>query len=96
MIKSWGHQGTADIWNGVNSKAARTIPRLAWRGVQDRLDAIHAAMELRDLALPPSNRLHPLKGRGKGHYSIRVNQQYRITFCWSDGHAWEVTCEDYH
>ena len=96
LIKSWSHQGTADIWDGTNSKAAREIPRTIWQAVGDRLDAIHAAHELRDLALPPSNRLHPLKGRDKGRYSLRINQQYRITFRWDAGHAWEVRCEDYH
>jgi len=39
---------------------------------------------------------HSLKGEMKGRYSIRVNEQYRVTFRWENGHAFEVAVEDYH
>ena len=49
-----------------------------------------------DLRVPPGNRLERLRGDQAGRYSIRVNDQYRITFRFDRGHAWEVRCEDYH
>ena len=55
-----------------------------------------AARSLWDLRVPPGNRLEPLRGDQAGRYSIRVNEQYRITFRFEDGGAWEVRCEDYH
>ena len=44
----------------------------------------------------PGNRLKALKGSMKGRYSVRVNDQYRVTFRWESGHAYEVCVEDYH
>ena len=96
VIKSWSHQGTADIWDGTNSRTARAIPKALWATVARKLDRLDAATELRDLVSPPGNRLHPLKGDQKGRHAIRVNDQYRISFAWKDGDAWEVRCEDYH
>ncbi len=56
----------------------------------------NAAKSFEDLRLPPGNRLEALKGDRKGYHSIRVNQQYRITFRFENGNAFEVRCEDYH
>jgi proteic killer suppression protein len=49
-----------------------------------------------DLESPPGNRLKVLKGQMKGRHSGRVNEQYRVTFRWENGHAFEVAVEDYH
>jgi proteic killer suppression protein len=57
---------------------------------------LHAAVELRDLSAPPGNRLEALKGKLRGRYSLRVNDQYRITFKWAEGNAELVQVEDYH
>jgi len=57
---------------------------------------INQAGNLQDLRIPPANRLEQLKGDWKGFWSIRVNQQWRIVFKWSDGHAGEVSIIDYH
>ncbi len=57
---------------------------------------VHAARVLSDLQIPPGNRLEPLRGDRSGRYSIRVNNQYRITFRFESGNAFEVLCEDYH
>jgi len=57
---------------------------------------INQARNLQDLRIPPANRLEQLKGEWKGFWSIRVNQQWRIVFKWSDGHANEVAIVDYH
>ena len=57
---------------------------------------LHAARELRDLTIPPSNRLEKLKGDRAGQYSIRVNDQYRVCFVWKSGDAYDVEIVDYH
>jgi len=57
---------------------------------------LHAAKALEDLKILPGNRLEALKGGRKGEYSIRVNDQWRITFQFGQGHALEVKVEDYH
>ncbi len=57
------------------------------------LDAAHA---LGDLRAPPGNRLEALRGDLKGLHSIRVNEQWRIVFRWSDGDAHDVRIVDYH
>ena len=61
-----------------------------------KLNTIDAAVRLEDLRLPLSNRLESLKGNRKGEYSIRINDQWRICFLWSEGHAERVEIVDYH
>ena len=96
VIRSWSDQGTKDIWDGINSKAARQIPRTIWPSVRRKLAAVRHAHHLSDLRIPAGHRLEALKGDRAGRYSIRVNDQYRITFEFTDGHAYLVRCEDYH
>ena len=57
---------------------------------------LHAAADVRDLVIPPGNRLESLRGDRAGRYSIRVNDQYRVCFVWEDGDAYEVEIVDYH
>jgi proteic killer suppression protein len=57
---------------------------------------LHAASSLSDQRIPPGNRLEALRGDQQGRHSIRVNDQFRITFRLQDGGAWEVRYEDYH
>jgi proteic killer suppression protein len=57
---------------------------------------LDAAPDLRTLATLPGNRLEPLKGDRKGLHSIRINDQWRISFAWREGHAYEVEIVDYH
>lgn len=61
-----------------------------------RLDALDIATTLRDLLARPSNRLEALKRERIGQHGIRINDQYRICFRWSDGHAYDVEIVDYH
>ena len=61
-----------------------------------KLNALDAAIRIDDLRLPPSNRLESLKGRLKGRWSIRINEQWRICFEWRDGNAENVEIVDYH
>ena len=96
MIRSFADQATADVYVGVESKAARRIPKALWPVVRRKLDVLHRARALGDLRLPSGNRLEALKGDRTGEWSLRVNDQYRITFRFKAGHAHEVACEDYH
>jgi len=96
MIQSFADQTTADLFDDRPSRAARRIPTDLWRIVQRKLKLLDVAQALLDLASPPGNRLEALKGDQRGRYSIRVNDQYRLTFRWEGNHAYEVRCEDYH
>lgn len=55
-----------------------------------------AAEQLDDLRVPPGNRLEKLSGNREGQYSIRINDQWRICFRWSEGNAYDVEVTDYH
>lgn len=57
---------------------------------------LDASSDLRDLRLPPSNRLEKLLGNRVGQFSIRINNQYRVCFQWRDGDAYQVEIVDYH
>jgi len=57
---------------------------------------LNSARRLDDLRVPPGNRLEALKGNRYGHYSIRINDQWRICFIWKDNHAHQVEIIDYH
>jgi proteic killer suppression protein len=57
---------------------------------------LNNSQNINDLQVPPSNKLEKLKGGYKEFYSIRINNQWRIIFKWSDGNAFEVEIIDYH
>jgi toxin HigB-1 len=96
VIRSLGDDVTRDIWNGVNSKAARRIPQELWSAVRRKLDQIDAVMRLDDLKVPPGNRLHALVGDLAGYHAIRVNDQYRVIFRFDGIDAHDVRCTHYH
>ena len=96
MIQDFADATTRDIFDGFNSKAARNIPQNVWPGAQRKLDMLNVAQELRDLAVPPGNRLEALKGELKGYHSIRINDQFRIVFQFIDGRVGQVKIVDYH
>lgn len=95
VVRSWSDKATEDVFHGVDSKAARSLPRTTWGALVRKLDRLDSASALRDLANPGA-RLERLKGDQKGRYGIRVNDRYRVTFRWGNGDAHEVRCEDYH
>ena len=96
-IRSFRDQGAADIFNGVDSKAARaTCPAAIWRVTRRKLDRLDTAVTLTGLAVPRGNRLEPLKGERAGQHSIRINDQYRVCFRWADEGADDVEIVDYH
>ena len=96
MIQSFRDETTADLFRDRNTRSARRIPRELWRVVQRKLKLLDTAARVDDLLIPAGNRLEALKGNQAGRRSIRVNEQYRITFRWESGHAYEVSVEDYH
>ena len=96
MIRSFENQGTEDVFNGVDSKAARKVcPTDLIRVARRKLAMLDAAVTLTDLRLPPSNRLEKLEEDRAGQHSIRINDQYRVCFVWQDG-AEDVEITDYH
>ena len=97
MIQSFEDKGTEDLYDGVESPAARrTCPKNLWPIAQRKLDQLNRATDLIDLSVPPGNMLEKLKGDRKGQVSIRINQRYRICFRWENGDAHEVQIADYH
>jgi len=96
MIRSFADATTEQVFYGEDTKAARKLPKTLWPLIRRKLDLLHAARDIADLRQPPGNRLETLRGDRVGRYSIRVNDQYRITFRFEGGGAWEVCCEDYH
>ena len=96
MIRSFADTATEDVFYGADTRAARRLPKELWPVMRRKLDMLHAAKTPADLLIPSGNRLESLKGDQSGRHSIRVNQQFRITFRFHEGGAWEVLCEDYH
>ena len=80
------------------SPAVRSKPKIPKSALLDgtRTKLLDSAGRLDDLVVPAGNRLELLKGDQSGRHSIRVNAQYRVTFRWENGHAYEVGVEDYH
>jgi len=97
MIQSFGNAGTEDIFNGVNSTAARrTCPENLWRIAARKLDQVDSVTSLQELRIPPGNRLEALSGDRKGQHSIRINDQFRICFVWTEQGPDQVEIVDYH
>jgi len=59
-------------------------------------DQLNAATRIETLRVPPSNRLEKLSGNLKGHWSLRVNKQWRVIFKWDSGNVSNVDIVDYH
>jgi proteic killer suppression protein len=97
VIRSFRDRGTEDVFDGADTRTARrSCPRTLWTVARRKLDQINRVQELRELAVPPGNRLESLRGDRRGKYSIRINDQYRICFRWEAGYADEVEITDYH
>ena len=92
MIKSFRSADTEALFNDRLVARFRAIERPARR----KLLYLSQARTLRDLLVPPGNKLEALKGDRKGQHSIRVNDQWRICFRWEEGHAYDVEIVDYH
>jgi proteic killer suppression protein len=96
VITGFHDRATEDIFNGEDTAVARRIPRQLWPVAVRKLDMLEAAHDLRDLRIPPGNRLESLKGKWAGRYSIRVNDQFRVVFGFDGGNATDVWITDYH
>lgn len=92
MIRSFACADTEALFHSRPVSRFRNIERVARR----KLLQIHAATELASLRIPPGNQLEALRADRKGQHSIRINDQWRICFDWTDGHAWNVEIVDYH
>ena len=96
MIVSFKDRGTEDVHDGTDSKAARrTLPRELHRRAGSVLDQVDAAVSLKSLSLP-GLRLEKLKRDRKGQHSVRINDQYRVCFQWTDAGVEDVEICDYH
>jgi proteic killer suppression protein len=93
MIKTFADKETQQVF--VAGKSKHLPPDLLKRAIR-RLEYIDLAKTLNDLKVPPSNRLHALKGDREGQHSISINDQWRICFRFSEGDAYDVEITDYH
>ena len=97
VIRSFANTVTEDLFNGVDSRRARqACPSTLWAVVARKLTQLNRVRDLRELAVPPGNRLEALKGARRGQHSIRINDQFRICFRWEEGYADDVEVTDYH
>ena len=91
-IRSFNCADTEALYEGKKPKRFRNIEAVAQR----KLQMLDDVVELRDLASPPGNRLEALKDDRKGQHSIRVNDQWRVCFVWTENGAGNVEIVDYH
>ena len=97
MIVSFKDRGTEDLFNRRDTRAARKVcPIEIWSVAQRKLNMLAQAKTLADLRIPPSNQLHALKQDRMGQHAIRINDQYRVCFHWSEEGAEDVEVTDYH
>ena len=96
-IVSFADRGTEDLFEGEDTrKARRACPESLWSVAHRKLDQLNSATRLSDLGFPPNNHLESLKGDRVGQHSIRINQQYRVCFRWTDIGPADVEIVDYH
>jgi len=96
VIASFGDQATADLYHGARTRRARSFPSDIRAIALRKLDMVNAARVLLDLRSPPGTRLEALRGDLRGLYSIRINDQWRVIFRWTEGAAHDVRVLDYH
>ena len=97
MIRSFRDRGTEDVFDGADTRAGRRVcPRALWAIARRKLDQVNRVRNVRELAVPPGNRLERLRGDRSGQYSIRINDQYRVCFFWESGYVDKVEITDYH
>jgi proteic killer suppression protein len=93
MIQSFNSRETEKIWEGSGSTK---LPDKIQENARRKLRMLNNSVDLKDLTIPPANRLEKLTGEFKDFYSIRINDQWRIKFKWIDGHSYNVEILDYH
>ncbi|WP_067732469.1 type II toxin-antitoxin system RelE/ParE family toxin [Novosphingobium naphthalenivorans] len=93
MIRSFADPETELVFHGTRS---RKLPPDIQNTARRKLRQIDRTVKLHDLRIPSGNRFEQLKGFTPSRYSLRINDQWRITFRWSEGGADDVRIEDYH
>jgi proteic killer suppression protein len=97
VIQSFRDAGSEDVFNGESTKAARqSCPVSLWNVASRKLDLLDSVVSLNDLRVPPGNRLEALSKGREGQHGIRINNQYRICFIWTEQGPAEVEIVDYH
>ena len=95
MIMSFKGQLAEDLFFDRRTAVTKRFPPDLREPARRKLQYLNAAEKLLDLRAPPGNRLEALKGNLAGHYSIRINDQWRVVFRWDEG-ARDVQIMDYH
>jgi len=93
VIKGFKDRDTEAVFKGESPKG---FPSDLIKVARRKLAYLDAAVDLRDLRVPPGNKLEALSGGRKGQHSIRVNDQFRICFCWTPEGPTDVEMTDYH
>lgn len=93
MIQTFACKDTEKLYRGIST---RRLPTAIQRTARRKLIYIDESENVDDLKAPPGNKLHKLSGTRDGQWSIRINNQWRICFNWSDKHAYDVEIIDYH
>jgi len=93
MIQSFRDRETEKVFR---REGTRRLPRDIQRMAQRKLAILDAAESLQDLRVPPGNRLEKLSGERNGQHSIRINDQWRVSFRWRELDAYDVEIADYH
>ena len=92
-MRSFADKETERVWH---RKRVRKLDQGVQRAALRKLLILDAAETLDDLRVPPGNRLEKLKGDRAGSHSVRINQQWRVCFRWSDAGPEDVQIVDYH
>jgi toxin HigB-1 len=93
MIRSFADATTESVYNGLCPKG---FPQALLKVARRKLRIVDAAAALKDLEVPPGNKLHPLLKDRLGQHAIRINDKYRVCFKWHEGDAYDVEITDYH
>lgn len=96
MIDNFASQAAQDVFDGNNSREARSIPLMLHAKARRRLDQLNAAANIETLMIPPSNKLSKLKGNLKDFWRIKIDKQWAIIFMCDNGKAFNVDIIDYH
>ena len=96
MLRTIADKTTQDVYDGVNSRYARKVPKELHGKARRLLDQLNAAPSIEFLRIPPSNRLEKLRGDLAGCWSLRINDEWRIIFRWEGNDAHDVQIVDYH
>lgn len=96
MIRSFADKDLELLVSNGPSSTTKRIPTDLYRIIVRKVAYLNQAIRLEDLRIPPANRLERLKGDLAGQYSSRVNDQYRLVFCWENGEVKDLRFMDYH